>query len=99
MAGTGTHLHRLVKQYTGQDFLPGCGCQSLVDKMNSHPPKWSIANLKMIVEQLRAAAQARGWRTRLLVTLPGSNTPLRWLVREAVRLAEKDLADGAQGSV
>ena len=91
MAGAGTHLHALIKKWTGSDYTPGCGCRAMVQKMDANPPAWSIQHMPEIVSKVRDEAKKRGWFSKVAVAIPGSGTPIRWLVREAVRLAEEDL--------
>lgn len=91
MAGAGAHLHAVVKQYTGQDYKPGCGCRELAGKMDAHPPQWSLDNLKMIVGKLRGEARRRNWWLNIAMLLPGTKRPIVWMVKEAVRRAQEDL--------
>jgi len=91
MSTTGDRLHELIKQWFLSDYKPGCGCRELVKSMNENEPQWSLLNLPSIVEKMRAEASVRHWSYRSIFRhLPGCNAPLRWVVREAVRLAEMD---------
>lgn len=88
---TGDRLHELIKRYLRSDFKPGCGCKDVVDKMNAHEPAWSLANQKYILDKLKDEGAKRHWTyAKILRYIPGSNAPLRWLLRKAVAMAEED---------
>lgn len=91
MAGAGTHFHRLVKQYTAQDFTPHCECRAWVARMDQHPPAWTLTQVEPILQAMRREAARRSWWLRLAAHLPGVRMPLRWMLHEAVRRAERDL--------
>ena len=91
MKGTGSHLHSLIKRYTGEDYTPGCGCRAVVRQMDENPPQWSLDNMPMILKKLRMEARARKWWAKFALALPFSSKPLRWMIREAARLAQEEL--------
>ena len=91
MPGAGTHLHRLIKKFTGQDYSPSCSCRETVADMDKNPPQWSLDNIDKILRKLRVEASQRGW-WKYLVQIPGASKPIRWLVKEAVRRAKEDEA-------
>jgi len=92
---TGNRLHAIIKQWTGQDYKPDCGCEAVVKQMNSHTPQWTLDNMPMILEKLRTAAANRKW-WNLLAKIPGAKFPLRWMIRQAVKLALKDAENESQ---
>lgn len=90
--GTGTHLHNLILAWIGRDYSPGCSCRDTVKAMDANPPQWSRDNLRMIVDKIKAEATKQSWMyRRILRHIPGCNAPIKWLVKEAIRLAEQDL--------
>ena len=91
---TGDRLHDLIRRYLHQDYRPGCGCKKVVEQMNSHAPAWTIDNMPMLVGKLQQAARERNWWTKLAVSLPGNKYPIRFMIREAVRLATEDAKQG-----
>ena len=94
--GAGTHLHDLIKTFTGQDYTAGCGCKDMVKKMDANPPQWSLDNFREILTTMRGEARRRSWWTRIAVSLPGTKAPLKWFIREAVRRAEEDIAKASK---
>ncbi len=88
VSNTGTHLHALIKTYFRADFKAGCTCRATIDKMNANPPEWSLSHMRWITGRIRGEARKRRWG-KLLMAIPGSSAPIRWLVLEAVRLASK----------
>jgi len=92
--GAGTHLHAIIKKYTGDDYSPTCNCRALVKQMNKHPPQWSLDNMQKVVREMRSEATRRHWWAKFALALPGTTAPLRWMVREAVKLALADITSG-----
>ena len=89
MAGAGTHLHRLIKRWTRQDYTANCGCKNMVRRMNKHGPAWCRTNIDAILAKMRAEATNRGW-WKFLVKIPGATAPMRWMILEAIRRSEQD---------
>ena len=61
--GPGWWLHRIIRERTGEDVLPGCECLSWIRQMDA----WGIAgcrgeHLGEIVARLVGEAAKRGWR-------------------------------------
>jgi hypothetical protein len=92
MAGAGTHLHAIFKEWFHQDYRPGCGCREIVQHMDKKGPVWCRDHVKMIAGKIRAEIKNRGWWGRVAVLIPGVRRPIKWIVLEAIRRAE---ADGA----
>ena len=95
MAGTGTHLHRLLENWLGIHEWQGCGCKDLAAEMDAHHPDWSERpeNFRRIVAKMRQTArQAPDWKLRLAGYLPGAKYPIRRLVRTAIANARQELA-------
>jgi hypothetical protein len=89
MAGAGTHLHRLIRTWTGEGFSASCGCKAMMNRMDEQGPDWCRANVEPIVSTMRKEARKRGiWK--YLALMPGATTPMRWLVWEAIRRSEQD---------
>ena len=101
-AGPGYQLHKLLKQFIGEDITPGCGCTSRMAKMDCRGPAWCRENIDTIVDWLIEEADRRlkqgkeadepaSWRLRLGgLNLPGRRLLLRRLVLVAVRRAERE---------
>lgn len=95
---TGTRLHELIERLTGEGYTPSCGCRAVVSDMNANPPQWSLDNMPMIVGKLRQEAGRRHWWAKFTLSLPGFLTPVRWIVRDAVRLAIMDKQQGTDAN-
>jgi len=94
MAGTGEHLHHIVKTWLGISSWSGCGCQALAEQMDKRGPAWvkQPRNFRRIVHQMRATARkAPQWRLRLAGYLPGVKWPIRAMVNLAIQRAEEDI--------
>jgi hypothetical protein len=89
MAGAGRHLHRLLHQLTGQGFTPGCGCKEMIRRMNANGPAWCRKHIDEIVAKMRGEARKRRW-WKIIMLIPGTNAPMRWMVFEAIRRSEAD---------
>ena len=99
VSSTGTHLHRLIKLYTRQDFTPGCSCRAMVSRMNENPPAWSLENMKQILGVMRAEANRRGWWASFFAAI-GAKGPLRLIIKQAVSAAQAELdAETAKSDV
>ena len=95
----GTHLHNLIKKYLQEDYSEGCGCESMVRKMNAWGPDGCREHLDEIVDKMTEAAKSRGWKKRLLASVPFvSRAGMKAMVLMAIRLAEKE-ATTEQSSV
>jgi len=64
MAGAGTHLHALIKQWTGQEITASCSCEKWIRGMDRHGPAWCRKHCNEIVEKLMREAHQRAmdWR-------------------------------------
>lgn len=91
MNGTrvGDHLHDVIREWTGENFTPACGCERWMRKMNRGGVPWTRSHLWMIVKKLRIEAGQRKW-WRQLAKLPGVQFPIRAMVLEAIGRAERD---------
>ncbi len=83
----GDHLHKVIRECTGEDFEPDCECDKYIRRMNRYGVAWARKHFAVIVEKLRREATRRRW-WRLLARLPGVRFPLRAMVREAIRRSE-----------
>ena len=84
--GVGTILQRKIKEY-GYAESGGCGCQSMVAKMNHWGVDKCRENITEIVIHLEQAAIKTGWLERMAVTVP--------LVKSLARCAIKALVEEA----
>lgn len=64
MAGAGTHLHRLIEEWTGQKPNLSCKCAQWIRKMDKEGVAWCAKHCDTIVQKLVAEAQRRAkeWR-------------------------------------
>ena len=92
LSTTGDQLHALIKHLTGQDFTPTCSCRAMVEKMNAHPPEWTLENIKMIANSIRTEVRNRSWWGKAVAALPGIGAPVKYLIRESVRRAQAEAA-------
>lgn len=91
-ATTGTYLHEAIKRWTGESYTTGCGCQSMVAKMNRWGPDGCREHLDEIVNKMTKEAKKRGWKNSLLASIPiASKAGMRAMVLLAIRKAEKEI--------
>lgn len=89
--GVPFHLHALILRFTGQDFLPGCGCQDMMERMEEWGPDGCREHLKEIVDKMESEGKKRGWKNKLLASVPiVSRMAMKTMVLYAIRKAEKD---------
>ncbi len=50
--GPGTQLHRIIKKLTGEGITAGCGCTSMIARMNANPPQWTRDNINDIINMM-----------------------------------------------
>lgn len=64
MAGAGTHLHKMIYDWTGEKPSVGCSCAAWIKMMDTQGPAWCRKNLKKIAAKLLAEARERAvaWR-------------------------------------
>ena len=91
MAGTGTHLKKIIVAWLGVN-TGGCGnCQALLEEMDRRGPAWVRANIGTIAPRIRDnARKSKDWKARILSHLPGVRFPIRAMIRHAIRNAEAD---------
>lgn len=94
--GTGSHLHAIIKSWTGQDYTPQCRCKQLVKEMDSHPPEWSEQNFNRILRQMRSEAGRRSWWAKIALAVPGVQAPIKLMIRTAIQRSKDDLAGSGQ---
>ena len=51
----------MIRHRTGEDFLPGCGCQSWMGKMDEWGPAETRRHMPEIVAKMVSEAASRGW--------------------------------------
>jgi len=59
--GVGWHLHRLIREETGEDIIPGCGCEAWMRKLDQWGPDGCREHRDEIAEKMVAEAAKRGW--------------------------------------
>ncbi len=97
--GPGTHLTRLLMEM-GFSYSAGCGCASRTTQMN----RWNVSGCREhrdeILSWLREESKSQGWASsamaaaKALAIVPAEHwtSPVEWLVDEAIRRAEQDVA-------
>ena len=105
--GCGTHLHRIIKKYTGEGITSDCQCRSRIAEMNMRGPAWCRENVDKIVDWLleevnrrlehaKASDKPAPWRLRLGgLNLPGRRVAIRRLILLAVRRTERESVKAA----
>lgn len=98
--GPGTHLQRILKSLGFKDC--GLGCSGWAAKMDHGGPQWCREHRQEIVGRLQEKREAAGWLSSIkgagMAVLTGLafqidfDHPIEWLVDEAIRRAEEDLA-------
>ena len=86
--GPGTILHRKIKNRTGEDYTPNCGCNDMVRRMNAWGPSGCREHLDEIVNKMLAEAKNRP-KWKLLASLPGAKIVMKRMVLSAIREAER----------
>jgi hypothetical protein len=88
---TGDILHGLVKETTGQDVSPGCGCRRKIWEMNQYGPSWAREHVDEIVMVMLEEAQTRGLIVRLDSPVGPNAAPwaAKRLVMRAIRIGER----------
>ena len=85
----GTHLHNLIKKYLQEDYKEGCGCESMVQRMNTWGPDGFRENLEIIVNKMVKEASGRGWKNAFKASVPlASRDHIRAMVMVAIHLSE-----------
>ena len=87
--GTGTILHRMIKDRTGEDYTPNCGCNDMVRRMNAWGPAGCREHLNEIVTKMHTEAKNRP-KWKLLASLPGVKLVMKRMVLSAIREAERE---------
>ena len=82
--GPGTILHRMIKERTGEDYTPECGCNDMVRRMNAWGPSGCRAHIDEIVTKMHTEAKNRP-KWKLLVALPGAKLVIKRMVLSAIR--------------
>lgn len=59
--GVGAHLHKLIKTYLGQKIIAGCGCGSMIEKMNTWGPDGCRKRIEEIIDYLEKIAIEKNW--------------------------------------
>jgi len=92
LLGPGTILERKIKEF-GYRHSVGCGCQSMVNKMNRWGADGCLKNIDAIIHHLEEAAKKTGWLERFAVTCPlvkkYARREIRKLVESAIQETEK----------
>jgi hypothetical protein len=72
--GPGSHLHKLIADWTGQEPTLSCGCRAWIKKMDAQPA-WARSRVDLIVAKLRREARrnATSWKA-----VPASGERLSW---------------------
>lgn len=89
--GPGDFLHDAILKWIGEGPTRECGCTDRINQMNAWGPQGCREHLEEIVVWLYDEAQKRKW-TKLLTKLPGNDYVIRWMVKGAIKLAEKEAA-------
>jgi hypothetical protein len=84
--GPGTILERKIKEF-GYRHSAGCGCQSMVAKMNRWGAKGCREHMQEIVDHLIQAGKKTGWIARLALTLPVADQISRQVIQGIVEQA------------
>ena len=89
----GTHLHRLVKKWTGQDVKLTCKCMQWIRKMDREGPDWCRKHIAEIAEHMRREAKKRGWLKFIAGAFPpGTKFLIRQMILLAIENSEKEAA-------
>ena len=86
--GPGTILHRMIKERTGEDYTPNCGCNDMIRRMNAWGPTGCREHLDKIVTKMHTEAKKRP-KWKLLASLPGVKLFMKRMVLSAIREAER----------
>jgi hypothetical protein len=91
---TGDQLHLLILRLCGQDVVADCGCRSYIAKMNAWGVEGCRRRIDRISRHLLVEAHRRGLTNSKIPTLRwvkriGAKPFCRWLVKRAIRRAEK----------
>ena len=92
MAGTGTHIHRIIKKRFGEGLQASCKCEKWIKMLDRKGPAWARKHTRQIVAHLREEAGDRGWKRA--IRTPGNRLALRGLVFIAIKRAERDQREG-----
>lgn len=91
----GTHLHKLIKQWTGQDMSTTCKCRAWIAKMDRAGPRWCRKHINEIAAHMRAEAKKRNW-WRFPAIVPGAQFVIRQMIELAIENSEKEAASNGQ---
>lgn len=80
--GAGQHLKRRLGA-VGIVASPNCACNAMALKMDTGGPAWCREHVAEIVAVMKAEAAQR--------RLPFIESGARWIIRQAIRDAERDL--------
>jgi hypothetical protein len=64
MAGAGTHLHNMIREWSGLDVTASCGCQKWINRMD-RDIEWAKHKTPQIVAKLIREAKARPKKWKL----------------------------------
>lgn len=90
-SGVPFHLHQIILEKTGEDFLPGCGCHDMMMQMQ----EWGIdgckEHIEEIVDKMQSEGKKRGLKNKIKASIPiVSREIMKGWVREAIARAERE---------
>jgi hypothetical protein len=90
----GDQLHFIIRKLLRQDITATCDCRKWIDRMNAWGPVGCRQRIDRIVRKLLVEARKRNMLESRVpgmkwVKRTGANPVARWMVRRAVRRAEK----------
>jgi hypothetical protein len=91
---TGDILHEIIRDKTGQDVSPGCGCRQAIYRMNQYGPAWAREHVDEITAVMLQEAEIRGAIMRLDVPAFGAGPNFapfaaKDMVLKAIKISER----------